>query len=461
MKNKAIKASLAIFLSVGFGCILQALASNPTDSNRVEVSNRGDGNFNLTKTHRLGTPAFVKDDFEDKIRPLLGKYCIDCHAPGEMKHLDFLAAKKDSDVPGLRDVYIGVVEAIDNRSMPPRNSDQPSDAERKLVTEWIKKKLELKSNYFDRIAQYVVEIYQDKKGNLWFGTMNKGAARYDGKTLKWFSGKDGLPSNAVPSFAEDKDGNLWVGTQGGVCKFDGKAFIKMGREQGLPTQYGRVRADKDGILWAGMNRGIFRFNGSSFSEFKVPLDKKKITSYAIIPGQVMMALHDKKGNLWFKTDGAGAFKFDGKSFTQFTTKDGLCSNNVTSILEDKKGNIWFTCIQSFKPRMTGDGGLCRYDGKTFTKFPKVKGLSKNDIYTIYETKKGDIWIGATHVGVYHYDGKTFTLFNKTDRTYWTRHLGLQSMLEDKNGTLWFGFSGGLFRFNGKSFYNITKDGPWK
>lgn len=388
------------------------------------------------------------------------KYCADCHAPGEMKDLDFLTAEAVADLPRLRDVYAGVVETMENRSMPPGGSDQPSDAERKLIVDWIKNTLDLKPDYFERIAQYVVETYEDKNGNLWFGTMHKGAARYDGKTLTWFNKENGLQSNAVPSFAEDKDGNLWVGTQEGVSKFDGNKFIQFGSAEGLPPRYGRVRADRDGNIWAGMNTGVFRFDGSSFSEFKVPIDKDKISSYAIIPGQVSMALHDTQGNLWFSTDGYGAFRYDGTSFTHFTKDDGLCSNNVTSILEDQQGNIWFTCIQSYQPEMTGDGGVCRYDGKTFTKFPKVEGLSENDIYTIYETKSGDIWIGATRVGAYRYDGDTFTLFSETNRKHWTRNFGLQSMLEDSNGTLWFGFSGGLFGFNGKSFFNITKDGPW-
>jgi ligand-binding sensor domain-containing protein len=47
----------------------------------------------------------------------------------------------------------------------------------------------------------------------------------------------------------------------------------------------------------------------------------------------------------------------------------------------------------------------------------------------------------------------FTLFHATDKPDWTRYLGIQSMLEDRNGTLWIGFSGGLSRFNGNSFVN--------
>jgi ligand-binding sensor domain-containing protein len=114
-------------------------------------------------------------------------------------------------------------------------------------------------------------------------------------------------------------------------------------------------------------------------------------------------------------------------------------------------------MQSFQPNMTGDGGVCRFDGNKFSSFPEIKGLSQNDIYTIYETRAGKLWIGATHLGAYRLDGERFTLFDKTDRPHWTRNFGLQAMLEDRNGTLWCGFSGGLFRFHGDSFSNVTKD----
>jgi hypothetical protein len=54
--------------------------------------------------------------FENTILPLLAQYCADCHAPGEMEDLDFLAATTHSDIAGLRDVYAGVTEAMGNRT---------------------------------------------------------------------------------------------------------------------------------------------------------------------------------------------------------------------------------------------------------------------------------------------------------------------------------------------------------
>ncbi len=179
-------------------------------------------------------------------------------------------------------------------------------------------------------------------------------------------------------------------------------------------------------------------------------------------GKVWSILEDKKGNIWFGRDGFGACKFDGTAFTHFTKKDGLCSNNVSKIVEDNHGNIWFGCLSSDFPKEIKGGGVSRYDGKTFTQYPEIKGLSKNDVYTIYADKKGNIWICALHLGMYRYNESKFTLFKEIDKKDdMTRIFGIQSMLEDRNGTLWCGFSGGLFRFNGTSFTNVTKAEPWR
>lgn len=53
------------------------------------------------------------------------------------------------------------------------------------------------------------------------------------------------------------------------------------------------------------------------------------------------------------------WRYDGKSFTNFTTKDGLVNDSVFSALEDKAGNLWFG---------TRGVGLSRYDGKSFVTY---------------------------------------------------------------------------------------------
>src|SRR4029078_12832960 len=100
-------------------------------------------------------------------------------------------------------------------------------------------------------------------------------------------------------------------------------------------------------------------------------------AYSITPGRVSMELEDRRGNLWFRSDGYGVLRYDGSSCKRFTRRAGLSSDTIWSIVEDRQGRIWFSCVQASQPATTGDGGVCRYDGSTFTTFPDVKGLTGN------------------------------------------------------------------------------------
>ena len=77
---------------------------------------------------------------------------------------------------------------------------------------------------------------------------------------------------------------------------------------------------------------------------------------------------------------------------------------------------------------------------------------------IYEDKKGNIWFSSEGYGVYRYDGVSFTNFFKEQGLLVK---AVQVIFEDKAGRLWVGGGGGLYQFNGESFFNVTKDGPWK
>jgi ligand-binding sensor domain-containing protein len=100
---------------------------------------------------------------------------------------------------------------------------------------------------------------------------------------------------------------------------------------------------------------------------------------------------------------------------------------------------------------------CR--GQNKTDLPKDNIKSK-DIVTsagpnritrnIIQDRKGNIWI-ASWEGVFRYDGKSFT--NITSKVSSARFF---SVLEDRKGNLWFGSIGsGVYYYDGKSFQNFT------
>ncbi|MGK6352430.1 ligand-binding sensor domain-containing protein [Parapedobacter sp. DT-150] len=76
------------------------------------------------------------------------------------------------------------------------------------------------------------------------------------------------------------------------------------------------------------------------------------------------------------------------------------------------------------------------------------------VRTIKQDRKGNIWI-ASWEGVFRYDGKSFT--NITSKVSSARFF---SVLEDRKGNFWFASIGsGVYYYNGKSFRNFTtRDG---
>ena len=167
---------------------------------------------------------------------------------------------------------------------------------------------------------------------------------------------------------------------------------------------------------------------------------------------VSSGLKDKNGNLWFAVSDRGVYRYDGKSFVNFTKKDGLCDNIVSCIYEDKIGILWFGT----------NNGVSHYDGKKFTNFPipMVDSTSNHSIPNSYsqspkqvgsilQDKAGNFWFVTLHHGVFRYDGKSFSNF--------LPHEVLLCISEDKNGNILVGSwnHGGVYSYDGKSFTNLN------
>jgi ligand-binding sensor domain-containing protein len=69
----------------------------------------------------------------------------------------------------------------------------------------------------------VWDMKEDKKGDIWFATADKGMIRYDGvvsHSYKTYNYPGDIPENNFTSICEDKDGNMWFGTlNSGILKY--------------------------------------------------------------------------------------------------------------------------------------------------------------------------------------------------------------------------------------------------
>lgn len=311
-----------------------------------------------------------------------------------------------------------------------------------------------------QVDEYVVDVFEDSKGILWFGTIYKGVARYDGKTFTYLTTADGLAGNTVASIAEDKNGHIWLGTHSGLSRYDGKTITSYTTADGLcHERVSKVLVDRTGTVWVGTWDGVCRFNGLLFTRFPLPTPPVETPTYVATSNWVSDLMEDKNGRIWIARSGYGVCVYDGTQCTSFTQKDGLASSCVQAITQDTQGNIWLGSRVAERDhpdadKRTGAGGLTRYDGRKFTQFPEVKGLHHNDMYAVHADAAGNVWMGANGLGLYQYDGHSFTLYEGTNRMDLTAGMGLQSIWKDRKGTVWIGFSGGLFRLLDGKVVNV-------
>ena len=153
-------------------------------------------------------------------------------------------------------------------------------------------------------------------------------------------------------------------------------------------------------------------------------------------------IEDRSGNFWIGTYDGGVSKFDGRTFTNFTKKEGLSDNQVFKIFEDSSGNIWFG---------TREGGLTKYDGKTFIHYNIKGGLLGNGVVGICQDHTGILWF-ATDGGLTRFDGKLFTRFTEKDGLSGDK---VFSIIEDKSGNFWAGTTVGFNKLSQKALFDLT------
>lgn len=300
-----------------------------------------------------------------------------------------------------------------------------------------------------QLCQHLRKIFQDSKGNLWFGTNVYGLMLYDGDSLQYITEKDAFSGGRVTGIAEDSTGNIWFATAFGLNKYDGKSFTTLREENGLSnSEIWSLFIDSKGIFWIGHNKGLSSFEGGKITNFSVPKPHVTEANTIYSADRITGIAEDKEGNLWLGTDGYGICKYDGKSFTSFTTEHGLADNTVSDLMMDTKGNLWIG---------TYWGGLSKFDGEKFTNFTKNGEISGVEISAFFEDSNGTIWIGVENNGVYKYDGKAFTHYHQESFS----NGSILSIYRDKENRFWFGGWGGLFRFDKEIFTPVTKDGPWE
>lgn len=345
----------------------------------------------------------------------------------------------------------------------------------------------------------------DKKGNLWFGTLDRGLNFIESEELArnqiYFEkiqnepfNSGSLNSNLIYSLYVSKDNLLWVGTIGaGVNIFnpEQKQFshykFRYPNEDLSNSNFIRaVYADNENRIWTGTHgNGLFIYN-RQIDQFKklgfethsvffisdyegnkklictssglylvelVTSEIRILSSYEGYP--VFYVEKSNPGIYWVAAlNGLTRIRIENnriiseKLYTNITTPD-ISTNNCRVLFYDAQNNLLYVGTEGGGLNViTLDGNHFPVQTEVFQKNDDPGSLSNNYIRSILKDGSGNIWIG-TYEGLNKIE-TDLTTGKFSFKTY-TKKDGLpnnmiQLIVEDNRHNLWIGTNGGLSQF---------------
>jgi len=272
------------------------------------------------------------------------------------------------------------------------------------------------------------DLIQDANAHIWMATMG-GVCRYDGAVFTTYSLQDGLPSNHVLSLA-DVWGQIWIGTDRGLARISGNQIVDS-TLAGRSIQALLVDGDR---LWSGSDQGLFRVS-------KGPNSAPEL----VAAGQDVLSLSLYSGDLLIGT-AAGLFRLESDgSLHRYHSE--LAGENIGVLLADGD-RLWIGL--GFESR---NPGLLRVNARGMSRVGEQDGLppgmAPNDLAL---DRKGRLWIATNGMGVLIYNRDTTQVVDVPDGL---SHGWAESLLIDREGSVWVGTWGGLSRYDFEQFQTWT------
>jgi len=274
-------------------------------------------------------------------------------------------------------------------------------------------------------------------GDFWLGGSAGLIRRSPSGQIRRYDVRDGLPDKLVRALWEDRDGNIWAGTNLGLARLDGERFVTP-RDVENRNIVRCLFEDREGNLWAGSNSGLTRYRDDIFT----PYGK----SEGLPSDEPNAVFQDHLGRIWIGFHDAGLMLFDGEKSRVYTTRDGLPNNEVFSIRETRGGDLL----------IGARGGLARMHAGRFTTYVPPDPLGRVNVFDSLEDSTGRIWL-ATPGGLDELQD------NKIQIVLPSQPLLVSSsvtLCQGRDGEVWVGTYGkGLWRIRGNDMHLFTtRDG---
>ena len=310
-------------------------------------------------------------------------------------------------------------------------------------------------------SNFVRDCSEDNQGNLWIGTF-AGLDKYNaatGKITHYTVSEDegSLSHSSIWSIIKDRQGTIWLSTYfGGVNYFNPEYTIHKEykpaktEKEGLSSPIiGRMTEDNTGNLWictegAGVN--ILNRNTGTF-KWLLPNAHKNSISHRNIKA---IYYDEEQNTMWFGTHLGGLNKYNVQTehFEHYMHQANDSTTIPSNIVRDIRP--W----KNYLILATNQGVGCfdKTTGKTKTLFTNTKYESRiKNVYAIHIDSLNNLWISVIGEGIYKYN----LISNKLDYKHFTpgtNHTissnNINSISEDSKGNIYFCTAGrGVDRYS--------------
>ncbi len=289
------------------------------------------------------------------------------------------------------------------------------------------------------LGNYVFQIMQTSKGTLYFVSDTLRTFNYKTQKFNKFTYKNLSYYFQITTMYEDSKKNLWFGTyNGGLYTIkENEQVITYKAKDGLAGNWiTTITEDDNNRIWIGTwGSGISVLENNKFKTFNLTngLNDLKIKSIT----------KDVEGNILIGTNEHGLNIFKGEQFVTFNQEHGILGKNIWAILQDSENNYWFGTNK----------GISIIKNNNFTKEKTIyhnvenNRIESNQIRYIKEDNNKNIWIGTGDMGVFLYNKKTKKYEHNFLINSYLRQAGIVTAMEiDKSNNLWIGSTNGLISY---------------
>ncbi len=264
-------------------------------------------------------------------------------------------------------------------------------------------------------------LFVDNSDGYWVWTNGKTGVWYcSASDRKWVhctsdpSSFYRVPGEVIKCMTQDGLGRLWIATDhGGVAVLNLQTHSSriLCSESNNPqsivdNSIYSLCCDSEGSVWVGYYKSGFSIYNETI--FKFSTDRTLLSGLGDdFVGDITVIEEDINGSLWLGTNSCGLLHVDRRTGRKTLYKNipndvnSLSSNTIVSLLSASDGTLWVGTFQ---------GGLCKFDGKKFTRFKSKsscpKAMAGENIWDLSEDAHQNVWVGSLGHGLASYNIKT-------------------------------------------------------